>query len=256
METQFPYNTVNTPLVSPQTPVNPSVPHITHSEQKFDIKPLLTIFKIGLGIGLLFFLSQIFKPATLTVSGIGKVSTVPQSVSLIVTRTNVALDPALAIDAGESGLVALINEAKNIVGADAKVEKSFYTTSVTSAQQASGVVKVFQIANGFKITFNDVSKTNELIKTLYSKGATSISSVSFIPADKDQTERDARKLAIANAKEEAVKIAKSMGKRVGRVVSFADDQVDASSTISSSEGSFGTESIDITKAVSVIYEIW
>jgi len=256
MDTQFPYNTVNTPLVSPQTPVIPPVPQITHSEQKFDLKPFLTIFKIGLGLGLLFLFSQIIKPATLTVSGIGKVSTVPQSVSLIVTRTNVAFDSALAIDAGESGLVALINEAKNIVGADAKIEKSFYTTSVTSAQQSSGVVKVFQIANGFKITFNDVSKTNELIKTLYSKGATSISSVSFIPADKDQTERDARKLAIANAKEEAVKIAKSMGKRVGRVVSFADDQVDASSTISSSEGSFGTESIDITKAVSVIYEIW
>ena len=256
MDTQFPYNTVNTPFLSPQTPVSPPVPQITHQEQKLDLKPLLTIFKIGLGIGLFFLLGQIIKPATLTVSGIGKVSTVPQSVSLIVTRTNVALDPALAIDSGESGLIALINEAKNIVGADAKVEKSFYTTSVTSAQQASGVVKVFQIANGFKITFNDVSKTNELIKTLYAKGATSVSSVSFVPAEKDQIERDARKLAIANAKEEAVKIAKSMGKRVGRVVSFADDQVDASSTISSSEGSFGTESIDITKAVSVIYEIW
>ncbi len=207
-------------------------------------------------ICLVFLLGQIIKPATLTVSGVGKVSTVPQSVSLIVTRTNAALDPTLAIDAGESGLIALINEAKAIVGADAVIEKSFYTTSVTSAQQASGVVKVFQIANGFKVTFNDVSKTNVLIKTLYAKGATSISNVSFMPAEVDQIERDARKLAITNAKEEAVKIAKSMGKIVGRVVSFADDQVEASSTISSSEGSFGTESIDITKAVSVIYEIW
>lgn len=255
MEPQYPYNQSFSTPVSPQ-PISPPAPQIIHSEPKNDLKPLFTIFKIGLALCAVFLLSQFIKPATLTVSGIGKVSTVPQSVSLIVTRTNVALDPSLAIDAGESGLNALINEAKNIVGTDAKIEKSFYTTSISSAQQDSGVVKVFQIANGFKITFNDVSKTNLLIKTLYSKGATSISSVSFIPAEKDQIERDARKLAIANAKEEAVKVAKSMGKRVGRVVSFADDQVDASSTISSSEGSFGTESIDITKAVSVIYEIW
>lgn len=245
---------------SPQPPlVSPSFPQ--KIENKIDLNPIKLILIAALTIfGLVFIPRQIIRPSTLTVSGVGKVSTVPQSVSMVVTRTNVALDPSLAIDAGESGLSALINEAKTIVGQEAEIQKSFYNTSVTSAQQnvsgQSTAVKVYQVVNGFKITFKDVSKTNDLIKTLYTKGATSISSVSFIPADKDQIERDARKLAIENAKSEAQKIAKSMGKRVGRVVSFADDQADASSTISSSEGSFGTESIDISKSVSVIYEIW
>lgn len=259
-----PISTPSFPTASPE-PVTPHDQPIMKSEtintNKIDLGPLTKVFIIALVVfGIVFIPKQLFKPATLTVSGTGKISTVPQSVSMIVTRTNIAADPSQAIDAGESGLTTLINDAKNIVGSNADIQKSFYSTSLVSAQQnvngQATVVKGYQIANGFKISFNDVSRTNELIKTLYAKGASSISSVSFTPADKDQIEQDARKLAIENAKQEAKKIAKTMGKRIGRMVSYADDQADASSTISSSQGSFGTESIDITKAVSVIYEIW
>lgn len=257
MEPQYPY--------SNNTPSSISAPSSSQlsirDRSKLNMKPLVTILTVALIIFSVVFLPrQIIKPSTLIVSGVGKISTIPQSVSLVVTRTNVATDPAIAIDAGEAGLNTLINEAKEIVGTDAEIQKSFYTTSISSAQQnTSGqatIVKIYQISNGFKITFKDVSKTNELIKTLYSKGASSISSVSFLPADKDKTEQDARKLAFANAKIEADKIAKAMGKRVGRVLSFADDQAEASSTVSSSGGTFGTESIDIAKTVSVSYEIW
>jgi len=225
------------------------------------MKSITTILTTALVIfGIVFIPRQIIKPTTITVYGTGKISTIPQSVSFVVTRNNVATDPSLAIDAGEAGLISLINEAKTIVGQDIQIQKSFYTTSITSAQQnVNGqptVVKIYQVSNGFKITFTNISKTNELIKTLYAKGASTISNISFMPTDKDQVERDVRKFAIENAKLEAEKIAKSIGKRVGRMVSFADDQTEASSTTSSSEGSFGTESIDIVKAISVIYEIW
>ena len=254
-----PFSTTSPTPITP--PSQPAMKPEKVKVNDIDLGPLTKIIIIALVVfGLVFIPKQLFKPATLAVSGIGKISTVPQSVSMIVTRTNIAADPSQAIDAGESGLTALINDAKKIVGADADIQKSFYSTSLVSAQQnvngQETVVKGFQIANGFKISFLDVSRTNELIKTLYAKGASSVSSVSFVPADKDQIEQDARKLAIENAKEEAKKIAKTMGKRVGRLVSYTDDQTDASSTISSSQGSFGTESIDITKAVSVIYEIW
>jgi len=259
MDPQNPFS--NTPTVTTSQPVFPPLQPIIRAESKINIKPLIIVLITALVIfGVVFLPRQIIKTTSITVSGTGKVSTVPQSVSLIVTRTNAATDPSMAIDAGESGLIALINEAKSIVGTDAEVQKSFYTTSLISAQQSvngqATVVKGLQVANGFKISFKDVSKTNELIKTLYAKGASAISNVSFVPVEKDQIENDARKLAMANAKINAEKIANTMGKRVGRIVSFADDQADAASTISSSQGSFGTESIDITKTVSVIYEIW
>lgn len=236
-------------------------PLINKDYSKMNIKPLVTILTIAIVLlSLVLLPGQIIKTTSLTVYGTGKVSTTPQSVSLVVTRVNVATDPSLAIDGGESGLITLINEAKNIVGSDAEIQKSFFTTSVVSGQQSvngqATVIKGLQVTNGFKISFKDVSKTNELIKTLYDKGASSISNVSFVPAEKDKIEQESRKLAIANAKQEADKIAKATGKRVGRMISFADDQTDSSSVISSSQGSFGTENIDIIKAVSVIYEIW
>jgi len=69
-------------------------------------------------------------------------------------------------------------------------------------------------------------------------------------------QKEVRKLAIKNAREEGRKIASSMGRILGRIITLADDQAEASSTISSGEGSVGSGEMDISKSVSVVYELW
>ncbi len=221
------------------------------------IKKILIFIAVALGAITLF--KMAFPSTQISVTGIGKVKITPSKVSLIVTKTNSSPIPSDAIQKGEEGLNALIKETKAVVG-EAEIQKSFYTISQNSGQQVVGsqlvTVSNYQVSNGFKVTFNQVSKVNDLIKALYATGAASISSITFLPENEDQIEKEARKLAIKNAKEEGRKIASSMGRILGRIKTMADDQAEVSSTISSSEASVGKGEMDITKSVSVVYELW
>jgi len=101
-----------------------------------------------------------------------------------------------------------------------------------------------------------VTLANGLIKNLYANGATSITSIAFSPENKAEVEQQARDLAFQDAKEQATKMAKSVGKRLGRIISIADDQAEVEGTVSSAQGADGTSNIEISKQVSVVYEIW
>ena len=221
------------------------------------IKKILITIAIVLGAITLF--KMAFPSTQISVTGIGKVKLTPSKVSLIVTRTNTSPLPSNAIQNGEEGLNTLIKEAKAVVG-EAEIQKSFYTISQNSGQQVVGsqlvTVSNYQVSNGFKITFNQIDKVTNLVKALYASGATSISNITFLPENEDQIEKEARKLALKNAREEGRKIAFSMGRILGRIKTVADDQAEVSSTISSGEGSVGTGEMDITKSVSVVYELW
>ena len=221
------------------------------------IKKILTTIAIVLGAITLF--KMAFPSTQISVTGVGELKLTPSKVSMIVTRTNSSPLPSVAIQNGEEGLNTLIKEAKAVVG-EAEIQKSFYTISQNSGQQVVGTqlvtVSNYQVSNGFKITFNQVSKVTDLVKALYATGATSISNITFLPENEDEIEKEARKLALKNAREEGRKIAASMGRILGRIKTVADDQAEVSSTISSSQESVGSGEMDISKSVSVVYELW
>lgn len=214
----------------------------------------------GVVLGTLTLLRMAFPPTSISVTGIGEKSAEVEKVSMIVTRANTSPLTSFAVQSGEEGLNALIEESKTIVGEEAEIKKSFYTISKNSSEQLVGsqlvTASTYQVSNGFKITFDEVGKVNELIEALYNNGASSVSNITFIPKDKDKVEKEVRKEAVKNARKEGRKIASSMGRILGRVKTLADDQVELGGTTSSGEGSVGIEKIDITKAVSVVYELW
>ena len=235
----------------------------TYSSSSTDNKPtkvkkILTLIAIVLGALTLF--KMAFPSTQISVTGLGEVKAKAAKVSMIVTRTNSSPLVSTAIQNGEEGLSALIKEAKTIVGEEAEIQKSFYTISQNSGQQVVGnqlvTVSNYQVSNGFKITFNQIDKVTDLVKALYASGATSISNITFLPENEDEIEKEVRKLALRNAREEGRKIAASMGRILGRIKTVADDQAEVSSTISSSQESVGSGEMDITKSVSVVYELW
>jgi uncharacterized protein YggE len=243
------------------SPNNETVSSYSENNKKPEVKKLKKILIIvGVILGILILWRMAFTPTQISVTGVGKLSIEPKKVSMIVTRSNSSPISSVAIQNGEEGLNTLIKETKAIVGEGAEIQKSFYTISQTSGQQIVGTqlvtVSNYQISNGFKVSFNQVAKVNDLIKALYASGATSVSSISFMSENEDATEKEVRKLAIKNAREEGRKIALSMGRILGRISTLADDQVEPSGTISSGEESVGTGKIDITKSVSVVYELW
>jgi uncharacterized protein YggE len=123
------------------------------------------------------------KPSVLTVVGEGKVSATPEKMSLIVTKVTSGVDVDKVISEGENGLRSLKETARSIAGGDAEIQESFYQLAPTTANRAGVLVTLYQVANAFQVTTKNVDKSSDLVKSLYLDGATTVSNVSFVPAD-------------------------------------------------------------------------
>jgi len=210
----------------------------------------------------LIFKQLFFKPAVITVIGQGKLSVTPAKVEMTVTRVDSSIDPVVAVNQGENSTKLLIDESKKILN-NPDVQRAFYQITPTVV----GGDKLYQVVNVFKLTNYEPAKTSDLIKTLYTQGAITITNVSFLPAEQADVTQEARRMALKDAREQAKKIAQAAGKRVGRIVTITDDLNEVSGTISSEQlGSSGSpmadflaaapDQIEVNKVVSVTYEIW
>ena len=218
--------------------------------KKFAIISLILF--VGVLVGL-FLNSSIFKPAVITVTGLGEENVVPTEVNLIATRLDAGTDPVAAIAQNETAVDKLISIAKNYKGDNGQITKSFYQVTPQNGQ--------YVVVNGINIKSTNVKSVNDLIKDLYKNGAATISNVSFSPGDKGTAEQQARKTAIVNARQNALKMASAAGKRLGKLLSVIDDTSNSStgtvSEISSTATTAqGISSIKVSKQVQMVYEIW
>lgn len=199
-------------------------------------------------------LSSFFPRSSINIIGVGRTNVAPEKVSFIVSRVNSGSDVVRTLDEGEAGIKSLINTTRSIVGADVEIKKTFYRLIPPSGTQT-----LYQVINAFSVTARQVNKINELVKSLYLEGATTVSNVSFESSNKSVTEQQARELAVKDAKAQAQRIAKAAGKRLGKLISITDDNTSATSTIGTdnqSGASLSLDEIEIVKQVSVVYEIW
>lgn len=212
-------------------------------------------------VGLLVIKQLFFQPAVITVVGSGKLQVAPAKVEMTVTRVDSSVDPVVAVNQGENNTKILIDESKVLLTSP-EIQRAFYQITPTVV----GGDKLYQVVNVFKLTSFEPAKTSEVIKSLYTKGAVTISNISFLPAEQADVTQDARKAALKDARAEGKRIAQAAGKRLGRIVTITDDLSQVSGTLSSKEesGDFvssdflaaAPEKIEVAKVVSVTYEIW
>lgn len=184
--------------------------------------------------------------STISVTGQADISAQPDTVKFVVTRVNAGNEISLAIDDGNVGINKLIKISKELVGDDAEIKKTFYQITSTGTS--------FSIANAFSVETPNTSNLDVLIKKLYQNGATTISNITFESKNIKNVEETLRKNVYLDALSKAKLIAKSAGKRLGRVISITDDNTNTTSTIEDLKTNNG--SINISKSVSVIYQIW
>lgn len=222
-------------------------------------KIMLVVFG---GVALFYLLQQFFfKPAVITVVGTGKLQVAPAKVEMTVSRVDSSVDPVVAVNQGENNTKTLIDKSKGLLS-NPDIQRAFYQITPTIV----GGDKLYQVVNVFKLTSTEPTKTSELIKTLYTNGAVTINNISFLPDQQEDVTQEARKAALKDAREQAGKIAKAAGKRVGRIVTITDDLNEVSGTVSSQEqggdvvsadfAAAAPEKIEVSKVVSVTYEIW
>lgn len=184
--------------------------------------------------------------STISVSGKSEILAKPDFVKLIVTRVNTGNGVTTTIDDGTIGINRLITIARQLDDKDMEIKQTIYqvTNSGTS----------YSVANAFSVKTSKIEKVDELVKNLYTNGATSVSNITYESNDIKNVEEKLRSQVYLDAKDKAKRIAKSAGKRLGKVVSIVDDDTTITSTIEDLKDNQGL--INISKTASVVYKIW
>ncbi len=183
--------------------------------------------------------------STISVTGVADVTAKPDSVSFVVTNVNLATDVSRGVAVGEVNINRLIEVTKEFGGSDIEIKKTFYQV----AEATSG----FSIANAFSVKTKKIENVDSLIDKLYSNGATTVSNVTFKSDDIQNVETQLRKKVFQDAKDKASRIAKSSGKRLGKIISITDDGTSNTSSIKDMQSGDGL--ISISKSVSVVYQL-
>lgn len=80
----------------------------------------------------------------------------------------------------------------------------------------------YQVRHTLEIRVRGLDKTDELLDGVVSNGANEVGSVNFSVEDKEKIKVEARKKAIATAKEKARVLAKDLSVRLGKITNFSE----------------------------------
>ena len=90
--------------------------------------------------------------------------------------------------------------------------------------QGKRIPREFVARNGVEVRVDDVARTGEILDSVVESGATSVSGVRFDLKDRDGAEREAVKLAVADARARAEAAVSGAGRSIDRVLRIEDSR--------------------------------
>jgi len=228
------------------------------SERYQKIVRILAVVVIILAVWLIKV--KVFSNSTLiTITGEGKVSAQPEIVKFTVGLINSSDSAINALNENNRLKNDTINVIKNIGGV---WEKDIVVSYPRVIPPTAGVSNVYQAVNTIDITLNDIKKFDDLVNVLYTSGVRSISNIVFTTQNSEILEKEVVAQAIENAKARVKEVAKSTGKRVGRMVTIQTTEVGAAGALtgktqSQESGQFMTSpsQIEIVRQASIVFEL-
>lgn len=198
---------------------------------------ILTVFLIVITVHAVqefrFIGADVARVNTITVSGQGEVFAVPDIATISFTVREEGDDPATAQDFAAQK----VNAALDYLDDQGIDEKDIKTTSFNAFPRyeyrevvcvqgsfcpPSGERELvgYEVSQTISVKVRDTNETGTILAGLTDQGIGSIFGPSFEIDEPETLERDARKMAIDDAEEKARELAKDLGVRIVRVVSF------------------------------------
>ena len=172
---------------------------------------------------------------TITVTGEGKIDRAPDTAKVTFSVRNEAKDLKTAQDV-VSTKVAQITDALKNLGIEEKYIKTdgYNSYPQYNSEQAvcygmncprpgSPTIRGYEVAHTITVSIKDLEKVNDVLGALGTAGVSDMSGPQFGFEDDTAVAREARALAIADAKKEAKTLAKALGVRLVRIVSFSEN---------------------------------
>jgi len=207
------------------------------------VQVLLTIVLIGIIVALASYAYYTLKQsegvytgaAVITVQGEGEVLARPDigefSFSVLAegkTAAEAQAKSAESLNAALSYLKEAGVEEKDIKTANYYLNPKYrYEQTVCTfsyCPPSNPVIDGYEVSQTVTVKVRDLDKSGELISGVGDKGATNISGLSFTIDDETALKAEARAKAIADAKENADKLAKDLGVRIVRMTGYWEDQ--------------------------------
>ncbi len=200
----------------------------------------IALFALLLVVSILYVLksyqyigSGISSSNTISVSGYGEVSAVPDIATFNVTvRERAATVPPAQEAAAEknNAIVAYLKkqgiEEKDIKTSDYSISPRYeYTNpSCRDGYCPPGEQKLvgYEVTTTITVKVRDTAKAGEHLSSVGELGATEVSGLSFTIDDEEALQYEARGEAITEAREKAAELGKQLGVRLVRVVGFSE----------------------------------
>lgn len=207
---------------------------------------------------------------TISVSGIAKLSVKPDiarvNIGVLSTGSNVAATQKQNTDK----MNAITNAIKGFGVKDDDIQTSNYNIypqyDWTDGRQ---VLRGYQVSQQLSIKVRDLEKIGDILTKSGELGSNQVGGVSFEVDDTTAIQKQARDKAIADAKEKAEVLARSLGMQLGKVVSFSEDygsnpvpmmynsynKVMADEAAGAASPEIQSGSLDVSKSVTITFEI-
>lgn len=161
--------------------------------------------------------------ATITVTGTGSVVMAPDAASVTIGVNIYASSLRRARADAADTMDAVIAAVKAQGIADKDVQTSDYSVGINQAYDNNGVpgeITGYTVSTHVTVIVRDLSKLGSLLDKTVAAGANSIWGVNFFIADQTVAAKQARELAVQDAKEQAAQIAAAAGGTVGDILAI------------------------------------
>lgn len=173
---------------------------------------------------------------TVSVAGKGEIFAKPDLATFSFSVDAEAPDAAAAQEKSATAINAIYEYLKGNGVEEKDIKTSGYAlnpkyrweqaacTPYGGCPQGKQILEGYQVNQTITVKVRDTAKAGDLISNVGENGATNISGLSFTIDDDEKLKREARELAIKDARENAKKLADDLGVRLGRMVSYYEDQ--------------------------------
>jgi len=199
---------------------------------------LLAIFLLAATLGKLkenrFIGSGLAPTNTITVNGQGKIERAPDTAKVSFTIRNEAKDLKTAQGVVSTKMDAVTKALKEL-GIEEKYIKTEQYNSYPqydyprancygiNCPPATPVIRGYEVSHNVTVAIKDLEKVNDVLGALGTAGVSDMSGPSFGFEDDKMVAREARALAITDAETEAKTLAKQLGVKLVRIVSFNEN---------------------------------
>jgi len=168
---------------------------------------------------------------TVTVAATGSVAVEPDMAHIATGVVSEADTAREALQLNSAAMKKVIDGLKG-AGIDAKdIQTVGFNVEPRYQQGKDGrppEINGYRVVNQVRIAVRDLGKLGELLDQTVSLGANQAGGISFEVSQAETLKDEARRQAVANAYRRAQLFATAAGARVGRVLSIAEDVIDAS----------------------------